>query len=240
MAFSRRTPLTLSLVALSGALIVGPALAAQGATKSPTTASVLASATKSLDKESGVHIVVTTVDKKVKSSVVADIGTTSGTETYVSGSETFTIDVTPKAAYLYGSKTGLTKLMGLSASEQTKVGGEAIIMKEGTSPYTTFHSNLTATAFSQLLPPAKGTSLLATRDKVTNGFQLSWTTAKTSSTPKELSILTISSGSKTLPLKEAVTTAAGSSKTAFTKWGETVQVHVPSKTIPYATVFPAS
>src|ERR1700735_1942650 len=146
MAFSRRTPLTLSLVALSGALIVGPALAAQGATKSPTTASVLASATKSLNKESGVHIVVTTVDKKVKSSVVADIGTASGTETYVSGAETFTITVTPKAAYLYGSKTGLTKLMGLSASEESKVGSEAIVMKKGTSPYTTFHSNLTATA----------------------------------------------------------------------------------------------
>ena len=230
----------MSLVALSGALILGPALVAQAATTSPTTASVLASATKSLNKESGVHIVVNTVDKKVDSSVVADIGTTSGTETYVSGAETFTITVTPKAAYLFGSKTGLTKLMGLSATEQSKVGAEAIVMKKGTSPYTTFHSNLTSSAFSQLLPPAKGTSLLAKRDKATNGYQLSWTTAKTSSTPKELSILTISSGSKTLPLKEAVTTAAGSSKTAFTKWGETVKVHVPAKTIPYATVFPAS
>jgi hypothetical protein len=240
MAFPRRTPLSLSLVALSGALIVGPALAAQGATTSPTTASVLASATKSLDKESGVHIVVTTVDNKVKSSVVADIGTTSGSETYVSGSETFTIVVTPKAAYLYGSKKGLTKLMGLSASEQSKVGAEAIVMKEGTSPYTTFHSNLTSSAFSQLLPPTKGTSLLAKRDKATKGYQLSWTTAKTTSTPKELSILTISSGAKTLPLKEEVTTTAGSSHTAFTKWGESVQVQVPTKTVPYATVFPAS
>jgi hypothetical protein len=240
MAFSRRTPLSLSLVALSGVLIFGPALSAQAATKSPTTASVLASATKTLDKESGVHIVVTTVDKKVDSSVVADIGTTRGTETYVSGTETFTITVTPKDAYLYGSKEGLTKLMGLSATEQSKVGGEAIVMKKGTSPYTTFHTNLTSGAFSQLLPQAKGTSLLAKRDQATKGYQLSWTTAKTSTTPKELSILTISSGAKALPLKESVTTADGSSHTAFTKWGESVQVHVPSKTIPYATVFPAS
>lgn len=240
MAFPRRTPFTLSLVVLSGILVLGPALAAQGATKSPTSASVLASATKSLNKEIGVHIVVKTVDNKVDSSVVADIGTTSGTETYVSGAEMFTITVTPKAAYLFGSKAGLTKLMGLSATEQSKVGAEAIVMKKGTSPYTTFHSNLTSSAFSQLLPPAKGTSLLARRDKATGGYQLSWTTAKTSSTPKELSILTISSGSKTLPLKEAVTTSAGSSKTAFTQWGEMVKVHVPAKTIPYATVFPAS
>ncbi len=240
MAFPRRVPFTLSLVALSGALVLGPALAAQGATKRPTSASVLSSATKSLNKESGVHIVVTTVDNKVNSSVVADIGATSGTETYLSGAETFTIIVTPKAAYLFGSKTGLTKLMGLSATEQSKVGAEAIVMKKGTSPYSTFHSNLTSSAFSQLLPPAKGTSLLAKRDKATGGYQLSWTTAKTSSTPKELSILTISSGSKNLPLKEAVTTSSGSSKTAFTKWGETVKVHVPAKTIPYATVFSAS
>jgi hypothetical protein len=148
--------------------------------------------------------------------------------------------VTPKYAYLYGSKKGLTTLMGLSASEQSKVGSDAIVMKAGTSPYSTFHSNLTSGAFSQLLPPAKGTSLLATRDKATNGYQLSWTTAKTSSTPKELSILTISSGAKALPLKETVTTSDGSSHTAFTKWGETVQVQVPTKTIPYATVFPAS
>jgi hypothetical protein len=239
MPFPRRTPLTLSLLALSGALIVGPSLVAQAATKA-TSASVLASAIKSLNKESGVHIVVTTVDKKVDSSVVADIGKTSGTETYVSGAETFTITVTPKAAYLYGSKKGLTKLMGLSASEQSKVGGEAIVMKAGTAPYTTFHSNLTSSAFSQLLPKAKGTSLLAKRDKATKGYQLSWTTAKTSSTPKELSVLTISSGLKSLPLKESVATSAGSSHTAFSKWGESVQVHVPSKTIAYATVFPAS
>ena len=240
MPLPRRVPLTLSLAALSSVLILAPALSAQAATKSPTTASVLASAKESLNKETGVHIVVLTVDKKVKSSVVADIGTSSGTETYVSGAETFTITVTPKAAYLYGSKKGLTKLMGLSASEQAKVGSEAIVMKVGSSPYTTFHSNLTSSAFSQLLPPAKGTNLLAKRDQATKGYRLRWTTAKTSSTPKELSTLTISSGAKTLPLKEAVTTADGSSKTAFTKWGETVKVHVPTKTIPYATVFPAS
>jgi hypothetical protein len=240
MPFPRRTTLSLSLLALSGALVVGPALAAQGATTSPTTASVLASATKTLNKETGVHIVVTTVDKKVHSSVVADIGTTSGTETYVSGGETFTITVTPKYAYLYGSKKGLTSLMGLSASEQSKVGSEAIVMKAGSTPYSTFHANLTSGAFSQLLPPAKGTSLLAKRDQATKGYRLSWTTAKTSSTPKELSILTISSGAKSLPLKETVTTSDGASHTAFTNWGETVQVHVPSKTIPYATVFPAS
>ena len=108
-----------------------------------------------LSTETGVHIVVTTVNNKVKSSVVADIGTTSGTETYTSGAETFTITVTPNFAYLSGSKTGLVNIMGLSAAEQKAVGTDTIIMKKGTSQYTTFHSNLTSGAFSQLLPAAR-------------------------------------------------------------------------------------
>jgi hypothetical protein len=240
MAFLRYSSLTLSLAALTGALIVGPALGAQAASKSPTTTSVLAATKAALAKESGVHIVVTTVNDKVKSSVVADIGSASGTETYASGSETFTITVTPKDAYLSGSKKGLTSLMGLTAAEQTKVGSESILMAKGSTPYSTFKTNLTSGAFSQLLPTAKGTTLLAKRDKATNGYQLTWTTAATSSDPKEVSTLVISSGAKELPVKESVVTAKGSSHTAFTKWGESVQVAIPSKTIPYAKVFPAS
>jgi hypothetical protein len=239
MAIPRRTSLILSLTMLSGTLAVGPALGAQAATTSPTATSLLTAAKTALAKESGVHIDVTTTNDKVKSSVVADIGTTTGTETYTSGTETFTITVTPKDAYLYGSEKGLTKVMGLTAAEQKTVGSEAIIMAKGSSPYTTFKANLTSGAFAQLLPAAKGTKLLTKRDKATNGYQITWTTAKTSTAPKEVSVMTISSGSKSLPLKEAVVTSAGSSRTAFTKWGETVSVKIPAKTIPYATVFPS-
>jgi hypothetical protein len=239
MALSRRSSLTLTLAVLSGTLMVGPALGAQAATKSPSTTSLLAAAKTALGKQTGVHIVVTTTENKVKSSVVADIGTTTGTETYASGTETFTITVTPKDAYLYGSEKGLTKVMGLTAAEQKAVGSDAIIMAKGSSPYTTFKANLTSGAFAQLLPAAKGTKLLAKRDKTTNGYQITWTTAKTSTAPKEVSVMTISSGSSTLPLKEAVVTTEGSSHTAFTKWGESVSVKIPSKTIPYATVFPS-
>ncbi|MGH3732423.1 MAG: hypothetical protein ACRDVC_03480 [Acidimicrobiales bacterium] len=239
MAFSRRISLTLSLAALCSALVVGPALVAQATAKSPTTASVLAATKTALSTESGVHIMVTTVDNKVSSSVVADIGTASGTETYTSGTESFTITVTPKDAYLSGTKKGLTTLMGLTSAEQAKVGREAIIMKKGSSPYSTFKENLTSGSFSKLLPVAKGTTLLAERDKATNGYRLKWTTVATSTTSKEVSTLTISSGAKALPIKESVVTSKGSSHTSFTKWGELVSVSVPSRTIPYATVFPS-
>ena len=197
----RRSALSLSLVALIGALALGPALGARAAS-SPTAASLLALTKNALSSESGVHIVVTTVNNKVKSSVVADIGTTSGTETYTSGAETFTISVTPTFAYLSGSKTGLVNIMGLSAAQQKAVGTHTLKMKKGSSQYTSFHSNLTANAYSELLPATKGTSLLSKRDKATNGYQLTWTTKATSTDPKTVSVMVVSSGTKTLPLKE--------------------------------------
>ena len=236
----RRSALSLSLVALTGALAVGSALGAQAASTSPTAASLLTLTKNSLSTESGVHIVVTTLNNKVKSSVVADIGTTSGTETYTSGAETFTISVTPTFAYLSGSKTGLVNIMGLSAAQQKALGTHTLKMKKGTSQYTSFHSNLTANAYSQLLPATKGTTLLSKRDKATNGYQLTWTTKATSSSPKTVSVMVVSSGAKALPLRESVTTSSGSSKTTFTKWGEFVAIKVPTNTIAYSKVFGSS
>ncbi|MGC2168939.1 MAG: hypothetical protein WA580_07545 [Acidimicrobiales bacterium] len=233
----RRSALSLSLVLITGGLAVGPALGAQAATKTPTAASLLALTKTALSTESGVHIVVTTVNDKVKSSVVADIGTTSGTETYTSGAETFTISVTPTYAYLRGSKTGLVNIMGLSAAQQEKIGTHTLKMKKGTAQYTSFHSNLTAAAYSELLPAVKGTTLLSTRDKTTNGYQLTWTTKATSTAPKTVSVMVVSSGAKSLPIKETVSTADGSSKTTFTKWGEFVSIKVPTNTIAYSKVF---
>jgi hypothetical protein len=208
-----------------------------GATTTPTAATVIAAATKSLAKETGVHISVTTDDDKVLSSVVADIGQSSGYETYTKGGETFTISVTPTFAYLSGSKTGLTTLMGLTTKEATKVGSKAIAIKKGTTQYTTFKTNLTSAAFSQLLPAVKGTTLLAARDKKTGGYQLTWTTAATSTSPKTTSLLVISSGSATVPLNESVSTSSGESHTSFTKWDKSFKVKVPTSTIAYAKVF---
>jgi hypothetical protein len=222
---------------IATAVVGASSLAAQAALKNPTTASVIAAAKTSLAKETGVHIVVSTENDKVLSSVVANIGTSSGFETYKEGKETFTISVTPKYAYLSGSTSGLTKLMGLTAAEAKEVGTKSIIMKKGTSPYTTFETNLTSAAFAQLLPAAKGTTLLAKRDKSTNGYQLTWTTAATSSSPKTTSVLVISSGSATVPLKESVSTSAGDSHTTFTNWDQPFAVTVPSSTIAYSKVF---
>jgi hypothetical protein len=238
MAILKRTPILLSSLAFVSAFFVlgGPSVA-QASVSNPTVASVIAAATTVLKGEIGVHVKVTTTNGSVVSKVVAKIGTVNGTESYVSGSETFTITVTPTYAYLSGSKTGLTTLMGLTAAEQTKVGASSIAMKKGSSEYTTFKDNLTAGTFPALLPSFKGTTLLAARDKKTNGYQLTWVTAATSSAPKSTSVLTISSGKTALPIKESVTTSTGSSSTTFSKWDKKISVTTPTKTISYASVF---
>jgi hypothetical protein len=237
MVTSKHTSILLSGAALVSASFVFGAPLAAGATTTPSATSVIASVKAALKAETGVHVVVATVTGKVDTSVVAHIGTTQGSETYVSGGETFTITVTPTYAYLSGSKTGLTTLMGLSAAEQVKVGTSSIAMKAGTAPYKTFHSNLTSSAFTDLVPALKGTTLLSARDKKTNGYQLEWSTAATKSSPKTTSILTISSGKQALPLKELVTTADGTSETKFSKWGQKVVVKVPASTVAYSTIF---
>jgi uncharacterized membrane protein len=237
MNILRRRSLQLSALAMIATTVVGGfSLSAQAAT-TPTAATVIAAATKSLAKQTGVHIAVSTDDDKALSTVVADIGKSSGYETYKKGGETFTISVTPTYAYLSGSKTGLVSLMGLTATEAKKVGTKSIAIKKGSSQYTTFKTNLTSAAFSQLLPAVKGTTLLSSRDKATGGYQLTWTTAATSTSPKTTSLLVISSGSSTVPLKESVSTTSGKSSTTFTKWDKSFTVKIPSSTIAYSKVF---
>lgn len=210
---------------------------AQASVTNPTTASILAAAKTSLASEKGVHVKVVTVSGKVHSTLVADIGSVSGSETFISGKESFTITVTPTYAYLSGSATGLTKIMGLTTAEQKKIGTASMTMKKGSTGYTTFHSNMTSGAFSQLLPAVKGTTLLSKRDKSTNGYQLIWTTKATSSAPKTTTLMIFSSGKTTLPLINTVTNSSSHSQTTYSKWGEAVKVLIPSSTITYTKVF---
>jgi hypothetical protein len=238
MNLSRRSSLQItSALLLASALVLSATLMASASVKSPTTASILAAAKTSLAKENGVHVKVVTFAGKVDSTLVANIGRESGSESYISGNETFTITVTPTYAYLSGSATGLTKLMGLSSAEQKKIGKSSMTMKKGTAEFTTFHSDMTSGAFAQLLPPVKGTTLLSNRDKSTNGYQLTWTVKASTSAPKTVTLMIFSSGKKTLPLSDTVTTSDSHSTTTFSKWGEAVQIKVPSSTISYSKVF---
>jgi hypothetical protein len=235
----KKTSLVLSsLGVLSAALVLGSPLSANAALSKPTAASLIAAANAAIKKENGVHVDVTTVAGKITTVIDAKIGLDNGTETYSSGSENFKITVTPTYAYLSGSKTGLTNVMGLSAAEQKKVGKLSISMKKGSEAYKTFHTNLTSGVLTELIPPSKGTTLLAARDKKTNGYQLTWKEPATATEGKTTSVMTLSSGAKTLPIRVLVTTAGGESQTKYSKWNDKVSVTVPTKTIPYSKIFP--
>lgn len=238
MILLRRSSLPLaSLILLASTLVLSSPLMASASVKNPTAASILAAANASLAKEKGVHVKVVTLAGTVSSTLVANVGQDSGSEAYVSGKETFTITVTPTYAYLSGSATGLTKLMGLSSAEQKKIGNASMSMKKGTTEFTTFHSDMTSGALAQLLPPVKGTTLLSKRDKATGGYQLTWTKKASTSAPKATTLMIFSTGKTTLPLEDTVTTSSSHSTTTFSKWGEAVKIVAPASTISYAKVF---
>jgi hypothetical protein len=237
-----RPPLRLiaSLVVTTGALLLASALPA-GASSAPTAKSVVAALTKALAKETSVHVEVDSTAGKATSKLVADIGQTTGRETFSSGKETYSISVTPKYAYLSGSKSGLIKLMGMSTAQQARLGSKTLAIKKGTAQYATFKNNLITTAFGYLVP-SKGVSIVLKpqRDKATNGFDLGWSEPATSTTPEAVVVMTVSSTKTVLPIRELISTSEGSSKTTFTRWGKNFRIPIPKSTIPYSSFIKAA
>lgn len=239
MSFSPRRRLQLLALALGAALVVALAPnAAQASVKNPTTKSVLKATQKAMSTVTGVHIYVYSKTGTDSSVVTVDIGATYGQESIVSGKSHVKIIVTPLDAYLSGSPTGLTTIMGLTAAQAKKVGTRSVVMKEGTAPYTSFQGNLTTGVLASILPASKGTKFKVGGGAHSKDYQLSWNTAATASAGATKSVLTISSGALTLPVKEVITGSTGGGTTTFSDWNERVTEPTPpaADTIPYASV----
>ena len=239
MSFSprRRVQLLSLALGITVALAMAPT-AAQASIKNPTTKSVLKATQKAMSTVTGVHIYVLSKTGKDSSVVIVDIGATYGQETIVSGKEHVKITVTPTDAYLSGSPTGLTTIMQLTAAQAKKVGSRSVVMKSGTAPYTSFQGNLTTGVLASILPAAKGTKFAVGGGTNSKDYQLTWKTAATQTAPATKSVLTISSGSLILPVKEVITGTSGGGTTTFSKWNERVTEPSPpaADTIPYASV----
>lgn len=238
MHISRRTRLpVLTLTVVSTLLVAGFPGSAHASVKNPTTENVISATLKTLLKQKGVHVQVSSAAGGVKTTVSVDIGSGYGLEKIMSGDKTVSIIVTPTYAYLSGSKTGLVSIMGLTAAQQKTVGSHWVDMKAGSSPYESFQQNLTTTVLDHILPATKGTTL-GTDTTSEKNFTLSWKTAATSAAAATTSVLTISSGKKTLPIAEKITSKSGEGSTLFSKWGEHVTERAPSSSsvIAYAKV----
>jgi hypothetical protein len=228
----------LALAASTLAMLSAMAGAA-GAAQVPTTGSVLIAAKAAIAKRTGVHLVVTSKSSStsVVERVAADLGKATGTETISDGTGTVMIKVTPTYAYLSGNSSGLTKVVGLSAAEVSKLGSDWVSLKAGTSQYTGVAGSMTVSSVAGVLPAAKGTTLSAPAASGKGVYSLKWDTAATSSAPTFTNTLTLSAGGATLPIEEITTATGGARETVtLSHWGEHVQVTPPpaASTIPFS------
>jgi hypothetical protein len=239
MSFSPRRRFQLLSLALGATVVLAMApSSAQASIKNPTVKSVLKATQKAMSTVTGVHIYVLSKSGTESSVVVVDIGATYGQESIVSGKDHVKIIVTPTDAYLSGSAAGLSSIMQLTAAEVKKVGSRSVVMKAGTAPYTSFQGNLTIGVLASILPASKGTKYAVGGGTHSKDYQLSWKTAATQTAGATKSVLTISSGSLTLPVKEVITGKTGGGTTTFSDWNERVTEPSPpvADTIPYASV----
>ncbi len=228
-----------SVVPTIMAIIVVTPVVADASGAAPSASSVISTTKAAIAKESGVHVLLTSKTSSSSTKVVADIGATRGMETITEGSGSVTIKVTSTYAYLSGNAAGLKTLMGLTAQEQAKVGTGVMSMKAGTTPYKNLKSSVTIPVLANLLPNVTGTSSSTVTIGGRHFYELDWTTKATSSTSKSKAVLTLSEGATVLPMREIATAATGTSTTTFSKWGENINVSVPSnsKVVTYSKVF---
>jgi hypothetical protein len=206
------------------ALLSGPASAA-----SPTASSVISASKAAIGQQSSVHVVFAAKQgSSPQEKIVADAGKTSGKENITDGSGHVAIRVTPTDAYVSGNASGLSSILGLTASEAEKVGSRWIYWKSGTSQYSTLKADVTMSSVSGLLPKAKGTNLSTTTVGGRQLYVLKWTEAATSSAPKLSNTLQLAATGPTLPVV-AVSTASGGDRasTTLSGWGDPVVVTAP-------------
>ena len=228
----------LSLV-VPAALVFAPVLASAQESGASTSASSILNATKAaLASEPSVHLAVSIVQGSNTTVEEADLGTSMGIESIISGSAKATVEIAPAFGYMTGDPTGLTSLIGLTAAQAKKLGTKWMSLKAGTAPYSDLKSAATIPALQALLPAVKGTSSSTETVGNTKLYVLKWTAAATSSSPKLTDVLSISMGKTPLPVKETESDGSASETTQFSKWGENVVVHAPAAgaTVPYTSI----
>lgn len=225
-------------LAASMSLVVAAGVpAVSGASSAPTASSILAVASKAVAAVKYVHIHAVSITGKTDATLTADIGPKVGTESYLSGDQSFTLAITKKDFYVKGSASALEDIFGLTKAEDKRAGTKWISWPASSSTYTQFEADLTVSQLSGLLPAAKGTTLLSKRDKKTGGYRLSWSLKKTKSQPATSTIMVMSPKSPYLPISEVVTESSGTSTTTYSKWNQKISVSTPTDTVAYNVVF---
>ena len=109
-----------------------------------------------IDAQSSVHVVFAAQYGSSSKGIVADVGTHSGTEKFAYGGTHIQVRVTPSDAYVSGSASGLSTILGLTSSEAQKVGSRWVYWKSGTSRYSAVKADVTMPSVTGLLPRSQG------------------------------------------------------------------------------------
>ena len=176
--------------------------------------------------------------KQAVEKIVADVGTSSASESLAQGKATASIRVTPKAAYFSGNNAGLTTLIGLSPSAAKKAGPHWVSMKKGTSEYKTFFTEETMGSVPATVLPASGTSVkFSTSESGGRPVKvLTWQATASGSNNHLSETLIMSAAVAPLPVTEVTRVGGDRETVSFSGWGETVSVPGP----PAAAVIPYS
>ena len=176
--------------------------------------------------------------KQAVEKIVADVGTSSASESLAQGEATASIRVTPKAAYFSGNNAGLTTLMGLSSSAAKKAGPHWVTMKKGTSEYKTFSTEETIGSVPATVLPASGTSVkFSTSESGGRPVKvLTWQATASGSNNHLSETLVMSAAAAPLPVTEVTRVGGDHETVSFSGWGEKVSVPGP----PAAAVIPYS
>jgi len=143
MSFSPRRRLQLISLALGATLVLAVTpIAAQASVKDPTTKSVLKATLKPWPRSPGPHLRHVEDRHAVQRRGRRHWRQLRRRDDSI-GQELREDRGHPDRRVPERSPTGLTTIMGLTAAEQKKVGTRSVVMKSGTTPYTSFHSNLT-------------------------------------------------------------------------------------------------
>lgn len=225
--------IAVAIVALASAALSTAAYAG-----SPSVSSVIKTVKAAMRKEPGALLVST--EHSTSSSRVAkeslDAGTSSGQEAFSSGSADMAIKVTPTDAYVRGSKTGLTTILGISAADAKKIGSKWVYWKHGTTQYSELEGDVTLSSLTSVVPKAKGTKLSSHDTGGSTLYVLKWTTAATSSAPELSNTLSVSMRTD-LPVRSTSTDSSGTKvATTYSDWGKHVDVSAP----PARSTVPAS
>jgi hypothetical protein len=203
------------------------ALAAPASAATVSPASVIKEAKAAIAKQSSAHLEFDagSSSTSAKEKIVADVGSSGGTETVSDGSAVLHVTVTPTDGYISGSSSGLTSLFGMTSAQATKVGKRWEFWKKGTTQYKSLKSVVSVQSLQSLFPKTAGTTV-STQG---SDYVLKWTSAASGSTPKLNNSLSIVAKGSNLPVQETSTDSSGEKVvTTISKWGEAVAVHAPA------------